>query len=228
MEAIILAGGLGTRLRSVVPDLPKCMAPINGIPFISYLIDHLNKEGITNFVFSLGYKSEAFISLIEEKLPMKNFTVVIEDEPLGTGGAIKLACEKVKNENVIALNGDSLFKVNLKALMNFHLTNKANCTLALKPMKNFDRYGSVEVDTSNKIMSFKEKKFVEYGNINGGVYAINIPSFIQLPLTSKFSMEQDYLEKYSGEGNFYGFVQEGYFIDIGIPEDFVRAQIEIL
>jgi D-glycero-alpha-D-manno-heptose 1-phosphate guanylyltransferase len=228
MEAIILAGGLGTRLRSVVPDLPKCMAPINGIPFISYLIDHLNKEGITNFVFSLGYKSEAFISLIEEKLPMKNFTVVIEDEPLGTGGAIKLACEKVKNENVIALNGDSLFKVNLKALMNFHLTNKANCTLALKPMKNFDRYGSVEVDTSNKIMSFKEKKFVEYGNINGGVYAINIPSFIQLPLTSKFSMEQDYLEKYTKEGFFNGFIQDNYFIDIGIPEDYARAQIEIL
>ena len=125
MEAIILAGGLGTRLRSVVPDLPKCMAPINGIPFISYLIDHLNKEGITNFVFSLGYKSEAFISLIEEKLPMKNFTVVIEDEPLGTGGAIKLACEKVKNENVIALNGDSLFKVNLKELMQFHLEKKS-------------------------------------------------------------------------------------------------------
>ena len=228
MEAIILAGGLGTRLRSVVPDLPKCMAPINGIPFISYLIDHLNKEGITNFVFSLGYKSEAFISLIEEKLPMKNFTVVIEDEPLGTGGAIKLACEKVINENVIALNGDSLFKVNLKALMNFHLTNKANCTLALKPMKNFDRYGSVEVDTLNKIMSFKEKKFVEYGNINGGVYAINIPSFIQLPLTSKFSMEQDYLEKYTKEGNFNGFIQDNYFIDIGIPEDYARAQTELL
>ena len=228
MEAIILAGGLGTRLRSVVPDLPKCMAPINGIPFISYLIDHLNKEGITNFVFSLGYKSEAFISLIEEKLPMKNFTVVIEDEPLGTGGAIKLACEKVINENVIALNGDSLFKVNLKALMNFHLTNKANCTLALKPMKNFDRYGSVEVDTLNKIMSFKEKKFVEYGNINGGVYAINIPSFIQLPLTSKFSMEQDYLEKYTKEGSFKGFIQDNYFIDIGIPEDYARAQVEIL
>jgi D-glycero-alpha-D-manno-heptose 1-phosphate guanylyltransferase len=228
MEAIILAGGLGTRLRSVVPDLPKCMAPINGIPFISFLIDHLNKEGITNFVFSLGYKSEAFISLIEEKLPMKNFTVVIEDEPLGTGGAIKLACEKVKNENVIALNGDSLFKVNLKALMNFHLTNKANCTLALKPMKNFDRYGSVEVDTLNKIMSFKEKKFVEYGNINGGVYAINIPSFIQLPLTSKFSMEQDYLEKYTKEGFFNGFIQDNYFIDIGIPEDYDRAQVEIL
>ena len=228
MEAIILAGGLGTRLRSAVPDLPKCMAPINGVPFISYLIDNLINEGVTKFIFSLGYKSEAFISLIEEKLPMKNFTVVIEDEPLGTGGAIKLACKKAKEENVIALNGDSLFKVNLKELMHFHLEKKSRCTLALKPMQDFERYGSVEIDAVQKIISFKEKQFITKGCINGGVYAIEVASFLQKSLEDKFSMEQDYLEKYSGEGNFYGFVQEGYFIDIGIPEDFVRAQIELL
>jgi len=228
MEAIILAGGLGTRLRSAVPDLPKCMAPINGVPFISYLIDNLINEGVTKFIFSLGYKSEAFISLIEEKLPMKNFTVVIEDEPLGTGGAIKLACKKAKEENVIALNGDSLFKVNLKELMQFHLEKKSNCTLALKPMQDFERYGSVEIDAVQKIHSFKEKQFITKGCINGGVYAIEVASFLQKSLEDKFSMEQDYLEKYSGEGNFYGFIQEGYFIDIGIPEDFVRAQIELL
>ena len=228
MEAIILAGGLGTRLRSAVPDLPKCMAPINGVPFISYLIDNLINEGVTNFIFSLGYKSELFISLLEEKLPMKNYLIVIEDEPLGTGGAIKLACKKAKDENVIALNGDSLFKVNLKELMHFHLEKKSRCTLALKPMQNFERYGSVEIDAVQKINSFKEKRFITKGCINGGVYAIEVASFLQKSLEDKFSMEQDYLEKYSGEGNFYGFVQEGYFIDIGIPEDFVRAQIELL
>jgi D-glycero-alpha-D-manno-heptose 1-phosphate guanylyltransferase len=228
MEAIILAGGLGTRLRSAVPDLPKCMAPINGVPFISYLIDNLINEGVTNFIFSLGYKSELFISFLEEKLPMKNYLIVIEDEPLGTGGAIKLACKKAKDENVIALNGDSLFKVNLKELMHFHLEKKSRCTLALKPMQNFERYGSVEIDAVQKINSFKEKQFITKGCINGGVYAIEVASFLQKSLEDKFSMEQDYLEKYSGEGNFYGFVQEGYFIDIGIPEDFVRAQIELL
>jgi len=228
MEAIILAGGLGTRLRSAVPDLPKCMAPINGVPFISYLIDNLINEGVTNFIFSLGYKSELFISFLEEKLPMKNYLIVIEDEPLGTGGAIKLACKKAKDENVIALNGDSLFKVNLKELMQFHLEKKSNCTLALKPMQDFERYGSVEIDAVQKIISFKEKQFITKGCINGGVYAIEVDSFLQKSLEDKFSMEQDYLEKYSGEGNFYGFVQEGYFIDIGIPEDFVRAQIELL
>ena len=228
MEAIILAGGLGTRLRSAVPDLPKCMAPINGVPFISYLIDNLINEGVTNFIFSLGYKSELFISFLEEKLPMKNYLIVIEDEPLGTGGAIKLACKKAKDENVIALNGDSLFKVNLKELMHFHLEKKSRCTLALKPMQDFERYGSVEIDAVQKIQSFKEKQFITKGCINGGVYAIEVASFLQKSLEDKFSMEQDYLEKYSGEGNFYGFIQEGYFIDIGIPEDFVRAQIELL
>ena len=228
MEAIILAGGLGTRLRSAVPNLPKCMAPINGVPFISYLIDNLINEGVTNFIFSLGYKSELFISLLEEKLPMKNYLIVIEDEPLGTGGAIKLACKKAKDENVIALNGDSLFKVILKELMQFHLEKKSRCTLALKPMQNFERYGSVEIDAVQKINSFKEKQFITKGCINGGVYAIEVASFLQKSLEDKFSMEQDYLEKYSGEGNFYGFIQEGYFIDIGIPEDFVRAQIELL
>ena len=228
MEAIILAGGLGTRLRSAVPDLPKCMAPINGVPFISYLIDNLKNEGVTNFIFSLGYKSELFISFLEEKLPMKNYLIVIEDEPLGTGGAIKLACKKAKDENVIALNGDSLFKVILKELMQFHLEKKSRCTLALKPMQNFERYGSVEIDAVQKINSFKEKQFITKGCINGGVYAIEVASFLQKSLEDKFSMEQDYLEKYSCEGNFYGFVQEGYFIDIGIPEDFVRAQIELL
>ena len=228
MEAIILAGGLGTRLRSAVPDLPKCMAPINGVPFISYLIDNLINEGVTNFIFSLGYKSELFISLLEEKLPMKNYLIVIEDEPLGTGGAIKLACKKAKDENVIALNGDSLFKVILKELMQFHLEKKSRCTLALKPMQNFERYGSVEIDAVQKINSFKEKQFITKGCINGGVYAIEVASFLQKSLEDKFSMEQDYLEKYSGEGNFYGFIQEGYFIDIGIPEDFVRAQIKLL
>ena len=228
MEAIILAGGLGTRLRSAVPDLPKCMAPINGVPFISYLIDNLINEGVTKFIFSLGYKSELFISLLEEKLPIKNYLIVIEDKPLGTGGAIKLACKKAKDENVIALNGDSLFKVNLKELMQFHLEKKSRCTLALKPMQDFERYGSVEIDAVQKINSFKEKQFITKGYINGGVYAIEVGSFLQKSLADKFSMEQDYLEKYSVEGNFYGFVQEGYFIDIGIPEDFVRAQIELL
>ena len=228
MEAIVLAGGLGTRLRSVVPDLPKCMAPINDNPFLSYLIDHLILQGITHFVFALGYKSNEFIHFLEAKLPNNNFSIVVEEEPLGTGGAIKLAISKTTNKDIIALNGDSLFKANLNELMQFHLEKKSSCTLALKPMQQFERYGSVEINDHATITSFKEKQLIESGLINGGVYAINIPNFLEKNLPNKFSMEKDYLEKFAAEGKFFGHIQEAYFIDIGIPEDFARAQKELL
>ena len=226
MEAIVLAGGLGTRLRSVVPDLPKCMAPINGIPFLAYLIDHLTEQGVTNFVFALGYKSNEFLDFLNTKLPQNNFSIVIEEEPLGTGGAIKLAISKTREENIIALNGDSLYKVNLTQLMHFHQANKSHCTLALKPMQAFERYGSVEINELSNIVSFKEKQFMENGLINGGVYAIHVASFLDMPLPTKFSLEKDYLENYAKDFKFYGNVQEAYFIDIGIPEDYAKAQIE--
>jgi D-glycero-alpha-D-manno-heptose 1-phosphate guanylyltransferase len=228
MEAIVLAGGLGTRLRSVVPDLPKCMAPINGTPFLSYLIDHLILQGVTHFVFALGYKSNEFIHFLEAKLPNNNFSIVVEEEPLGTGGAIKLAISKTTNKDIIALNGDSLFKANLNELMQFHLKKTSSCTLSLKPMQQFERYGSVEMNDIAKITSFKEKQFIDAGLINGGVYAINVHSFLSKSLPNKFSMEKDFLEKYAAEGKFFGHVQEAYFIDIGIPEDFNRAQKELL
>ncbi len=228
MEAIVLAGGLGTRLRSVVPDLPKCMAPINDTPFLSYLIDHLILQGITHFVFALGYKSNEFIHFLEAKLPNNNFSIVVEEEPLGTGGAIKLAISKTTNKDIIALNGDSLFKANLNELMQFHLEKKSSCTLALKPMQQFERYGSVEINDHATITSFKEKQLIESGLINGGVYAINIPNFLEKNLPNKFSMEKGYLEKFAAEGKFFGHIQEAYFIDIGIPEDFARAQKELL
>ena len=227
MEAIVLAGGLGTRLRSVVPDLPKCMAPINGIPFLSYLIDHLNAQGVTRFIFALGYKSDEFIQFLDSKLPHQNFSIVIESEPLGTGGAIQLAMSKSSVKDIIALNGDSLYKANLNELMQFHLSHHASCSLALKPMQQFERYGSVEINENENILSFKEKQFMESGYINGGVYAINVSSFLSKSLPTQFSIEKDYLEKFTPEGKFYGNVQEAYFIDIGIPEDFSKAQLEL-
>ena len=152
-EAIILAGGLGTRLRSVVADIPKCMAPVAGKPFLHYVIKHLQKEGIENFIFSVGYKSESIISYVKKELSNK-FQFSIENEPLGTGGAIKLACEKISDHNVLACNGDTLFKIHLHQLSNFHLLHDADCTLCLKPMENFERYGVVELngDCFNKII----------------------------------------------------------------------------
>ncbi|MBS1579476.1 MAG: nucleotidyltransferase family protein [Bacteroidetes bacterium] len=227
-QAIILAGGLGTRLRSAVPDLPKCMAPVNGKPFIAYVITELQQQGIDSFIFSLGYKSEAIIDFIYIHFSNINFKLSVEEEPLGTGGAIKLACKKATQQNIIVTNGDTLFKVNITALSTLHETENAVCTLALKPMKNFERYGVVEIDETNRISSFKEKQFYKTGLINGGVYALSVNDMLQTNLPEKFSFEKDYLENFYQTKNMKGFIQDDYFIDIGIPNDYLKAQVELI
>ena len=226
-EAIILAGGLGTRLRDAVPDLPKCMAPVNGRPFIYYVIHHLQQQGIERFIFSLGYRSESFTQYIEELLLPGSYELVIEKEPLGTGGAIQFACNYAMQKNIVVVNGDSIFKVELSIQSDFHFTNEAYCTLALKPMENFDRYGVVELNANHTIASFKEKQFYKTGLINGGVYILNREVFLQEGFPEKFSFETDYLQKCYSKGKIYGVEQDAYFIDIGIPEDYLKAQTEL-
>ena len=233
-QAIILAGGLGTRLRSAVPDLPKCMAPVAGRPFLSYVIDYLQEQGIEKFIFALGYKSEDFEVFLRTKLPADpakggelRCQLSIEAEPLGTGGAIRLACQKATEGTVLVLNGDTFFGIHADELSAFHEQQKADCTLCLKPMENFDRYGVVELNSDGSIRHFREKQFYEAGLINGGVYALDRARFLSASLPEKFSFEKDYLEKQAPHGRLYGLVQNGYFIDIGIPEDYERAQKEL-
>ena len=222
-EAIILAGGLGTRLRSVDPDLPKSLVDIAGRPFLYYLINYLRIQGVNRFIFSLGYKADLIISYLKEHFPTLDYSFIIEDEPLGTGGAINLALVHAKNSDVLVCNGDSLFKVNLNELWKFHEHKQSLCTVALKYMTHFDRYGVVETDANSKILSFKEKQYYKEGFINGGTYLLNKDFFTSLNWSSRFSFEKDFLEQYTGSGNFYGFKSEGYFIDIGIPEDYYKA-----
>ena len=221
-EAIILAGGLGTRLRSVVADVPKCMAPVNGIPFINFVISYLKNEGVDKFILSLGYKSEIIIDYIEREFKNTAIEYVIEDEPLGTGGAIKLACSKVKGTDVLILNGDTLFNIDIKYFSSFHAENKADFSVALKEMKNFSRYGSVEFNEDFSLKAFNEKMFCGKGYINGGVYALNVKTFLLQHFPSVFSFEKDYLEKNINSKKFYGLPCDYYFIDIGIPEDYNR------
>src|SRR2546426_581435 len=119
-EAIILAGGLGTRLRSSVPDLPKCMAPVAGKPFIAHVVDSFLGAGIEKFIFALGYKNHYFEAFLEEALPAGSYQISLEEEPLGTGGAIRLACARVENRHVAVLNGDTFFQTDMAALSAFH------------------------------------------------------------------------------------------------------------
>ncbi len=222
--AIILAGGLGTRLRSAVADLPKCMAPVDGTPFIGFVIAFLKKEGIEQFIFSLGYKSEAIIGYVDANYKELHKKYVIETTQLGTGGAIKAACKKAEEKNAIVVNGDTLFAANLKNLSLFHEAHTADCTIALKAMKDFDRYGAVELNADNSIKAFNEKKFCTNGTINGGIYALSIADLFTGNYPEVFSFEKEYLEKNTGNKKLYGVVNDGYFIDIGIPEDYQRFQ----
>lgn len=233
-EAIILAGGLGTRLRSAVPDLPKCMAPVEGKPFLSYIIDYLLKQGVEKFIFAVGYKSEAIEAFLKIKFSASTeaqtqgprYQLSLEKEPLGTGGAIRLACTVAEGPTVLVLNGDTFFGIDTIALAAAHIEKNAHCTLCLKPMQNFDRYGAVELGPGGRIAHFREKQFYRQGLINGGVYALDADRFLADALPSVFSFEKDWLEKNDPSRPLYGLVQDGYFIDIGIPADYERAQRE--
>ena len=231
MEVIILAGGLGTRLRSEVKDVPKCMAPVAGKPFLWYLLKDLTKyEEVTRVILSVGYLREVifeWIDHVKNEFPFE-FVYAIEEQPLGTGGGIKLALSKSLTNDVVVLNGDTFFAVNLRELMEAHRLYPSAVTLALKPMQNFERYGRVIIDeVDNRIVEFKEKEYCTKGLINGGVYVINKLEPIFEGLPEKFSFETAVLEPQCKAGRLFGMVQEGYFIDIGIPEDYKRADNEL-
>lgn len=226
-EAIILAGGLGTRLKSAVPDLPKCMAPVNGKPFISYVIEYLKQEGVEKFIFALGYKSEFFEKFLQSEQSGISYQLSTEKEPLGTGGAIKMACFKATEKNILVTNGDTLFKAGIDKLAALHYMCGAHCTLSLKPMHHFERYGVVELNKDYSVKNFKEKQYYEEGLINGGLYALNVQHFLNEDLPEKFSFEKDYLETLYCKRRIYGVIQDAYFIDIGIPGDYKKAELEI-
>jgi len=227
LTAIILAGGLGTRLRSAVPNLPKRMAPVAGKPFITHVVNYLQAQGVEHFIFSLGYLHHAFEDALRQMLPQQQYTVVIEDEPLGTGGAIQLACKHTRSKHVLITNGDTLFKADIGNLIQIHRQADAAITLALKPMHQFDRYGVVTINEKHRITAFQEKQWYDEGLINGGIYYLTVSALLDLKLPEKFSFEKDFLEAYYQQLAMYGCKQDAYFIDIGMPSDFERAQQEL-
>lgn len=223
LEAIVLAGGLGTRLRSVVSDLPKPMAPIGDKPFLEYILKYLQKNGITRVILSVGYKWETIKEYFGYKWENIELVYSVEDEPLGTGGAIKKAMKQLKTGQVYIINGDTFFDVDLKSLV---LEDNSKLILSLKHMINFDRYGCVESDDNNLVKAFTEKGYRESGNINGGIYLASKNIFDNFDLDEKFSFEE-FMQVNFEELKISVKVFEKYFIDIGIPEDYQKAQTEI-
>ncbi|MDR6880874.1 nucleotidyltransferase family protein [Bacillus sp. 3255] len=228
MEAVILAGGLGTRLREVIWDVPKPMAPVGGKPFLRYIIERLEMQGVRSVVLAVGYKHEIISSYFGHRCGEIRIAYSVEEEPLGTGGALKKAMDQISGEQVLLLNGDTMFQVDIRQLVQYHQDRAADLTLSLKPMKRFDRYGTVIVSSDYRVYSFQEKRMCESGLINGGVYVARTDLWDPFKLSGKFSFEQ-FLENPGVQKlNMYGFPSEGYFIDIGIPEDYERAKSELV
>jgi D-glycero-alpha-D-manno-heptose 1-phosphate guanylyltransferase len=228
MEAIILAGGFGRRLQSVIKDVPKPMADVGGRPFLSYVLDYLSSQGVLRAVLSVGYKYEVIQRYFGSRYGRLSIEYVIDPEPLGTGGAIREALRSINEENAVVVNGDTFFVVDIRTMIKFHRQKKANITIALKPMCHFERYGAVIVDHDNRITGFTEKSLQAGGYINGGIYIVNKHSMDALQKYGKsFSFESDFLQKNINSIAAYAFVCNDYFIDIGISSDYKKAQDEL-
>ena len=224
--AIILAGGFGTRLQSVVNDLPKPMAPINGEPFLNYQLNYLKHYGIKNVILSVGYLAEKIKAYYGSNFNGLEIDYVVEENPMGTGGGIRLALEKCTESLSFVLNGDSFFDVDLIKFYDLQIQNRSQISLALRKVNNSARYGTIEKTKENIISSFKEKSGIDHeGIINGGVYLLDKNLYLQkTPSATNFSIEKDFFEKQLSNSLISGFEFEGYFIDIGIPEDYLKAQ----
>ncbi|MEX1000523.1 MAG: nucleotidyltransferase family protein [Crocinitomicaceae bacterium] len=219
-EAIVLAGGFGLRLRSEIGELPKSLARVNDLPFLNYVLNHLKKYGIKKVVLSVGYKWEMISDYYGKKYEGMELVYAIEEQPLGTGGAIRHALEYISDHHFLALNGDTIFDIDLQAFYTFHLKENGLVTIAAKKMQDTGRYGSLQIDKNHKVLQFNEKKAGENGIINGGIYCLSkdIQSFF--PDEEKFSFEKDVLPSLVGKDMLKSCLFDGYFIDIGIPEDF--------
>jgi D-glycero-alpha-D-manno-heptose 1-phosphate guanylyltransferase len=227
-EAIILAGGFGTRLKSVITDLPKPMAPVNGKPFLHYLFVYLKHYHIQKVILSVGYLAEKVEAEFGKNYLGIEVDYAYEKDALGTGGGIRLAMEKCTGAHVMVLNGDTFFDVKLDDFFEMHLGGSSDATLALRKVDDASRYGTIQLD-GKRIAAFKEKSTDVTGEalINGGVYLLRRKTYLGNTKAGKaFSIEHDFFAKLADKLWLQAFPAKGFFIDIGIPEDYARAQIE--
>ena len=226
-SVIILAGGLGTRLRSVVPGVPKPMAPISGRPFLEHQLDYWIKQGVSHFVLSVCYRHEVIIDHFGNRYKGAELDYVIEKTPLGTGGGLLLAVEKVgRDEPFLLLNGDTYFAVDLKALIEFSLANDADWCFSLFRTNEEGRYMGMDISPQGQIVSLKSGTGRPGRLANGGVYWVN-PRALRSEKFSpgdKVSLEDDIFPAAMASGQrLLGVEFPGTFIDIGVPDDYYRA-----
>ena len=226
--AAILAGGLGTRLRSVVPDKPKVLADVGGRPFIEYLLDQLASQEMENVVLCVGYLGD----MVRQRLgaSYRNMSLVYSQEksPLGTGGALRLALPLLDAESILVMNGDSYCSARLKALAAWHRSHDSHATILLARMEDTRRYGRLEVDDAGRIVQFQEKSATSGpGWVNGGIYLLRRALIESIPADRAVSLERDVFPHWIGRG-LHGFPGEGRLWDIGVPEAYAVAKAGFL
>ena len=220
MEAIILAGGKGTRLKDVVRNIPKPMAPINGKPFLEYLLIQLARWNIRDIVLSVGYKYEIIQDYFQDgKRWHAHIRYSVENSPLGTGGAIRESARLINDDNFLVMNGDSYFDLDFDVFRTFHLSKKSLLSLTLAVRNDTGRYGRVTVDNSGKVTGFEEKSSDSPGLINSGIYLFNRNILSTFP-SGNASLERDVLPPLVIK-ELHALQHGGFFIDIGIPEDYL-------
>lgn len=222
MEAIILAGGFGTRLKPSVEDLPKPLAPIGGRPFLAYLLDYLEANGVCRAIISTGYMAEKIEQAIGTSYGKITVDYCREETPLGTGGAIKKALGMCKENCAVVINGDTFYNVDLCEMRSTHTAAGMAITIAAKMLRNVERSGFLEMQ-GGLLTGFCEKGASGAGLVNGGIYLIN-KNALDCISEEKFSFEKQVLEKLLMPVAV--FESDTYFIDIGIPEEFERANAE--
>lgn len=222
MEAVILAGGLGSRLRTAVPNIPKPMAPIQGRPFLEILLGSLAGKGFRRTVLSLGYMAETISSHFGASFARMDLAYVVEDSPLGTGGAVRLAMTECSVDHVFVFNGDTYVDLDVESVEQLWQA-KHRTILVGQRVEDSGRYGRLLVSKGH-LCGFSEKGVAGPGIINAGCYVIGTKQLDGWPLNTPFSLEVDYLTPSIAAEQVELFQTSGLFIDIGVPEDFTRAQ----
>jgi D-glycero-alpha-D-manno-heptose 1-phosphate guanylyltransferase len=223
MEAIVLAGGLGTRLRGVVDDVPKPMAPVQGRPFLALVLDQLVDAGFKTVIIAAGYRHEVIRSYFGADYRGLALHYSVEREPLGTGGAIRLACAQADARDVFVLNGDTYLELDFRAMMEAHVRAGSHLSMAICHVSDVARYGALEL-CDDRVLRFLEKGQSGPGWINGGTYILGPDLRARLRHQGAFSFEHELLEPEVGSIRPLAFRSSGLFIDIGIPEDYAKAE----
>lgn len=228
LPVVILCGGLGTRLRPVVEDRPKAMVPVDGTPFLAYLLEQLEEAGVTDVILSTGHLGEQIETFVDRTTWDSSIECIQEEEPLGTGGALRYVAEEADLDSFVAMNGDTLFSGSVARLVRFHnQQDGAAASIALVQTDQPDRYGRVRFDdTSGAITGFDEKQSGIEGTvwINAGAYVLTPDVWTSIPAGEPVSLEREVFPDWVGEGLYGCRFPDADFLDIGTPEDYRKAE----